>query len=369
MNILVFNWSDSKNPDSGGAELLTHEMEKRWVQSGHKVTHFCAAFLGARDEENVNGVRIIRRGSPIIRDPHIPVHLAAYVWYERHGKGKFDVVIDEIHGIPFFTPWYVKEKKVALICEVADKLWDVTFTFPLNVIGKTIEKGYFRSYKGIPFLTISQSSKNDLMSMSISSKFITVLPMGLSVPSRLKSFPKEVKPTCIFVGRLSKTKGIEDTIETMRIVRGHVPNIQLWIVGQGDKGYLENLKSYVRKLSMGESVKFYGYVSERKKFELMSKAHLILVSSVKEGWGLIVPEAGMVGTPTVAYNVSGLRDIITHGKNGLLCEPTPVAMAEMVKKILDDDKYYKKITEGALLRAKSFDWDETAKRAMLVLQK
>lgn len=369
MNILVFNWSDIKNPDSGGAELLTHEMAKRWVASGHSVTQLCAKFSGGKDEEIVDGVRIIRRGSPIIRDPHIPVHLAAYTWYQRHGRGRFDVVIDEIHGIPFFTPWYVKEKKVALICEVADKLWDVMFTFPLNIIGKTIERGYFRSYKEIPFLTISDSTKKDLVSMGVRSKSITVLPMGLSVPKGVRRFSKEKKSTCIFVGRLSKTKGIEDTVEAIKIVRDYEPAIQLWIVGQGDNDYLEKLKFHVRKLSMEKSVKFFGYVSELKKFELMSRAHLILVSSVKEGWGLIVPEAGIVGTPAVTYNVSGLRDIITHGKNGVLCEPTPVAMAGMIKKTLEDNTLYEKITEGAYARAKSFDWDETAERAMRVLQK
>src|SRR3989344_7936207 len=101
MKILLLNWSDIKNPDSGVAEVLTHEIEKRWVAAGHEVTQFCSKFPGAKSHESVDGVTIIREGSPIIRDPHIPVHLAAYRWYKRHGQGVFDIVIDEIHGIPF----------------------------------------------------------------------------------------------------------------------------------------------------------------------------------------------------------------------------------------------------------------------------
>lgn len=369
MKILVFNWSDIKNPDSGGAEILTHEMAKRWVRAGNSVTQFCSKFSNGKEEEIIDGVRIIRQGSPIIRDPHVPVHLAAYFWYQRFGKGKFDVIVDEIHGIPFFTPLYVKEKKVALICEVANELWDVTFPFPFNVIGKSIERKYFHHYKNVPFLTISSSTRSDLIRMGVLAGKITVLPMGLTVPRYVRRFPKEKKTTCIFVGRISKTKGIEDCVEAIKIISQRIQGIQLWIVGQGDDAYLRKLKLKIRKLSLQNVIKFYGFVSQAKKFELMSRAHIILVSSVKEGWGLIVPEAGIVGTPAVAYNVSGLRDIITNGINGVLSDANPHAMSGKVVEIFENEKLYKKITEGALIRAKSFHWDETARGAFNVLQK
>ena len=57
--ILILNWRDIKNPNSGGAEVLTHEMAKRWVLWGHEVTQFSSKFRGAKGEEVVDGVRII----------------------------------------------------------------------------------------------------------------------------------------------------------------------------------------------------------------------------------------------------------------------------------------------------------------------
>ena len=64
MNILILNWRDIKNPKGGGAEILTHEIAKRWVKKGHDITWFTAEFEGSRLEELIDGVKVIRRGHP-----------------------------------------------------------------------------------------------------------------------------------------------------------------------------------------------------------------------------------------------------------------------------------------------------------------
>ena len=58
MKILILNWRDIKNPRAGGAEVLTHEMAKGWVQAGHNVTFFTASFKGAKPEEVLDGVNV-----------------------------------------------------------------------------------------------------------------------------------------------------------------------------------------------------------------------------------------------------------------------------------------------------------------------
>ncbi len=368
MNILILNWSDIKNPNAGGAELLTHEMAKRWAARGHGVTQLSSEFPGSKKEEIVNDVRIIRKGSPIVRDPHIPVHAAAYGWYRRYGRGKFDVVLDEIHGIPFFTPLYVRERKVALICEVADELWNVTFPFPFNIIGRAIERSYFRLYKNVPFLTISPSTRKDLIAKGVGKEHITVLPMGLTLPDRARRLRKEKDPTLIFVGRISKTKGIDQILEMLNLVRQRVKSVKLWIVGQGDSGYLNLLQRRIRERDLSAHVRFFGFVPQERKFELMARAHLLVAASVKEGWGLIVPEAGYVGTPSVVYDVAGFRDIITDGKNGRITPAYPFAMANAVVELLTSPSLYAKIQTGAQIRAKEFDWDKTAEAALSALQ-
>lgn len=369
MNILFFNWRDIRNPQSGGAEVLTHEMAKRWVLWGHSVVQFSSLFPSGVSEELVDGVRIIRRGSADFRSLTIPVHLAAYRWYMRHGRGTFDIVIDEIHGIPFFTPWYVKEKKIALICEVADEIWGKAFSFPANVIGPIVERNYFRWYKQIPFLTISPSTRKDLMRMGVHPSMITLLPMGMNKPKSQTRYRKEKIRTLLFVARLTKAKGIEDALEVCRLVKQHFPQIALWVVGQGTDEYNAQIHTIIRDKDLNQCVRMYGYISESKKYELMGKAHLLIVPSVKEGWGLTVPEAGYVGTPAIGYDVAGLSDVICSGQTGLLTIPHPSAMAEGVIRLLGDRTLYHKVSIGTRKLARTYSWDKTARVGLSLLSK
>lgn len=356
MNILILNWRDIKNPEGGGAEILTHEMAKRWVVQGHRVVQLSSFFRGAARHEFIDGVEVIRKGSVTLRHFGIPVHLAAFLWYLRQGRGRFDVVIDEVHGIPFFTPFYVKEKIVVLQCEVAKEVWDAIFSFPWNKIGRIIERIYFSFYKEVPFLAISPSTKRDIVNMGIDSSHVTVLPMGLSVPKKINKFPKEEKPTLVFVGRPVKSKGIEDAFSVFQKILLDFPDAKLWIIGQGHKRILHNIT-------------YFGFVSEEKKFELMARAHILLNPSIREGWGLTVPEAGWAGTPSVVYNVPGLSDIVASGVNGLIVDKNPEAMATGVLKLLKDKKLYKKIQIEVRASAKQYNWDRTAKAALDVLSK
>lgn len=368
MRILILNWRDIKNPRAGGAEVLTHEMARRWVAWGHTVMQISGGFAGAKKEEIVDGVLIIRKGMSDILAFGIPVQLAAYIWFIKQKKNAFDVVIDEIHGIPFFSPLYVRNKKVALICEVADEIWHVIFKFPLNIVGKFIERNSFRFYKNVPFLAISQSTKKDLLEMGVDESHITVLPMGVSAPSKIKSFPKEKKPTIIFLGRLLKTKGVEDAIGAFEQVSKKRKNAVLWIVGKAEDDYQAYLSKRIEKSGVGRQVKFFGFVNTEKKFELLTRAHILIVPSVKEGWGLIVAEAGLCKTPSVVYDVSGLRDIVTHGLNGLIVPKNTRAMAAAVEKLFQDKAYYNQLALGAYHNAKTHNWDNTAAEALAILE-
>jgi hypothetical protein len=78
MNILIYNWRDIKNPATGGAEVLTHEIAKRLVLKGHKISLFTAAFAGCKEKETIDGVEIIRSGG------RFTVYLKAPQYYKKH---------------------------------------------------------------------------------------------------------------------------------------------------------------------------------------------------------------------------------------------------------------------------------------------
>ena len=127
----------------------------------------------------------------------------------------------------------------------------------------------------------------------------------------------------------------------------------MWIIGDGY--FRKKLESFKK-----DDVTFYGYVSNEKKYELLSRAHIILVPGVREGWGQVVTEANAMGTPAIGYNVPGLRDSIRHLETGItVMEKTPAAMAQHAISLLRDSDRLSRYSNNALDFSRQFSWDKT----------
>lgn len=361
MNVLILNWRDIKNPASGGAEILTYEIAKYLVKHGVNVTWFTSGYKGSRDNEVVDGISIIRKGD------WWSVHVYAVFYYFKELRKTTDVIIDEVHWFPFFSRIYAKNKTILLACEVAKNLFFNVFPFPVSYLFRMIEKIYLLIYRNSKVLAISPSTKNDLVMERFKSRNIHVLPMGLSVPKNTKKYSKEKNITFISVGRLNKQKGSEDLLNTFAEIKKTIYNSKLWIIGSANDSYMQRLKDLAKKLRIEKDVKFFGYVPEMKKFEYMSKAHILLVPSVHEGWGLTVQEAAYCGTPAVVYNVSGLRDTVINNKTGLIIRyNTPASMAAGAISILEKQEY-KRISNNCKAHAKSLSWEITGRQTLKIL--
>ena len=184
---------------------------------------------------------------------------------------------------------------------------------------------------------------------------------------RQDSYNKEKNETLVFLSRLSKSKGIEDAIKTFGILRT-LGDYQFWVVGKSDRKYLKSLKAMVERNKV--SVKFFGYVSHREKFALLSKAHLLINPSIREGWGLVNIEANVVGTPVVAYNSPGLIDSVKNGITGVICdENTPDSMAGEVTALLRDTQRYEKMRKNAIVWAKGFSWKKSMRESQMLVDR
>lgn len=363
MRVLILNWRDPKNPKSGGAEIVTFRHAKAWVEAGHKVTWFTTKFKDSLDKETIAGIEIVRRGNSLSVYPY------AFFYYLFGGK-IFDLVIDEIHGVPFFTPLYVRRKKIAFIHEVAQEIWDYMYPFPLNKFGKILEKSYLKLYKNVFFWTDALSTIDDLVKFGINRRLCRAIPCPIENKT-LDILPiKEVKPTFIFVSRIVKMKGIENVIKAFLKIKSQEKDARLWILGDGEKKYIAKLKSIVRDYGIERNVNFYGHVSSKTKLELMGRSHLLLHASVREGWGLVVLEAASQGTPTVAYNISGLRDSIKNGKTGITLEcNSPEELAKEALFLIRDKIKYKAFQENGMNWAKSLKWDDVTRESLEMIEK
>lgn len=362
MRILILNWRDILNPAGGGAEILTHQLAQGWVKAGNEVTWFTANFKNGKEFEVFDGIRIIRKGSWWY------VHILAFFYYLQNHKD-IDIIIDEVHWFPFFAGIYARKKTIALTCEVANKLFYTLFPASIAIAFRGIEKFYLYVYRDIPTLTISDSTKKDLIKEGVQKNLITVLRLGINIPSNLHKQNKEKNPTFIYLARLNKQKGIYDAINAFTIINKQLNKSVLWIVGSGEEEILKSLKEMVREAGLSTVVKFFGFVTEIKKYELLEKAHILIVPSVQEGWGLTVIEAASQGTPSVGYDVEGLKDSIVDKKSGMLTNPDPQSLATGALQLFDNKVQYIRLGKEAKVWAQKFDWNEAQEKSLDVLYK
>lgn len=362
MNILILNWRDPKNPKAGGAEYVTFEHAKAWVKKGHSVTWFTTSFGNAQEKEVSEGVTFIRRGN------QLSVFFQAYFFYKQ-SKNQFSVIVDEVHGLPFFTPLYVRKPVIVFIHEVAQEIWDFTYVFPFNLLGKFLERKSLQLYKNHRFWTDATATIDDLEKIGISKKNCIAIPCPISNKSLHMPAEKELDPTFIFVGRLVTMKGIEDVIQAFTQIKKIKKNARLWIVGSGSTGYVQKLREIIKTNSLSQSVKLWGFVSEEEKLRLMRRAHILLHGSIKEGWGLVVLEAASQATPTIGYDVAGLNETVIDGKTGILVPKLqPAQMAEASLMLLDDKTSYARMQKQCLIWADSFQWSDVVGESLQLLK-
>ena len=344
MRIAILNWRDLAHPDSGGAEVFVHEVATRWAASGHEVT-LCSSRPRGLAERSDNGrVRIIRGGSLKTGSHHLraPRYSAA---------ARPDVVLESINTIPYFLPCRHRgfPPFVTLVHQLAVDVWRSHLPRPAAAVARWIEPHFYRPYRKVPVVAVSESTRGDLLRLGV--RDVTVIPQGGL--GEQKQLPKESIPTFVYVGRLSPNKRPDHVVAAFRHIKQTLPDARLWLIGEGE------MKASLQK-NLPPGVTLLGRLPRGDLLDRLSRAHALLVTSVREGWGLVVTEANALGTPAVAYDVPGLRDSVKSGVTGLLTQVSPGALAEAATGLVRDEELYERLRGEALTWGSSCTWDKTA---------
>ena len=342
MNVLILNRRDTVNPAGGGAEVYTFEVARGLVERGASVTIFSSRFAESVPEEFVEGIRHIRRGN------EFAVHLHGFLYALRR-RATFDVIIDEYNGLGFMG--FLLPNSMILIHQMYREFWFRELG-ALGAIPYVIEPLLLKLYRRLPAITVSPSTRDDLLALGF--KNVRIVMNALS-NYPLKELPeKDEEPTLIFLGRLRSTKRPLDALAIYKKVKEGVPAVRLLIAGRGAQE--EELR---REAGGDPDVIFLGFVSDEEKFKCLARAHLMLVPGVREGFGINVLEAASQGTPSVGYNIHGLRDSIKDGVTGLLAEGIDDA-ADNVLTLLNDPDQLRELSLNGLAYTKEFNWSRRA---------
>jgi glycosyltransferase involved in cell wall biosynthesis len=363
VRVLAFNWRDRSHPQAGGAEKNIHEFGKRMVESGHEFVLVCGMYQGASREETMDGFRVVRGGGSF------SVYLAAPLMYMRERRVfRPDIIIDDINGIPFFTPIFTRRPRVGLFHHRVGDIFKRELPFPLSRLGMFLEEHLLPLlYTGTEMVTVSDSSRSELVDLGFPHERIHIIYNGVDTRTYTPSMGvKTEAPSICYVGRLKRYKRVEILLRAVKGLTDEFPDLMLRIAGKGDDR--ERLEGLVRDLGIEDHVEFMGFVSTEEKLDLLRSSWAFAMPSVKEGWGITGLEANACGTPVVAFDVPGLRDSVSRGVSGLLAVDEN-GFADAMASILRDEELRSQLSVGAREWSLQFDWDASAVKLMGVLER
>lgn len=146
----------------------------------------------------------------------------------------------------------------------------------------------------------------------------------------LEAYPKNDIVKFLFVGRVMKSKGIEEFLDAAKVIKEKYKNTEFIILGGYDEErYKEKIDEYVKK----DIVKYEGFQLDVKKYIINSNC--LILPSYSEGLANVLLEAAATGRPTIATDIPGCKETIDNGENGYLVEVKSAnSLVEKIEKFI-----------------------------------
>ncbi|MER3395477.1 MAG: hypothetical protein C4318_06175 [Acidimicrobiia bacterium] len=371
MRILVICDRDWAHPQGGGAGINLRKQVEYWIEWGHRVDILTVSYPGAVQTETSDRLRIKRLGSKYT------VYFAVAAQLIQGAARQADVVLEVVNGVPWMSKLVTRKPTVVMVHHVCQQQYEMEFKGVARVFGKFLEaKVMPAAYRHLPFLTVSETSKRELVQLGIPEAHIEVVHNGTdhaveppfdkyeaAILEGNIDFKSEI-PTLVYLGRLKRYKRVDLLLELLSPLLRARSSLRLMVVGDGDDKC--RLQSLVRQLGVERQVSFTGFVDNHTKLELLASAWIAVTASDIEGWGISTMEAAAMGCPTVALGKSGLQESVISERTGFVCTSRTEFMERCVR-LLDDMHLRRAMAQAAARRALSFTWGDAAKKTLDVL--
>jgi glycosyltransferase involved in cell wall biosynthesis len=331
--ILFVAWRDLANRRAGGSEVLVDKLAAGMAARGDEVRLLCGGPSAERPYD------VVRSGGTYSQFLRAPV---AY-WRQLRDS---DLIVEVCNGMPFLTPMWTGKPQICLVNHVHTELWRMMFPRPVAAFGVFAESTVLPwAHRNNLFLTVSNSTADGLREMGVSDDRIRQICNGVVQPDPLT--PRSPEPMFLAFGRLTEYKRIDLLLRLWERVRPVVGG-KLVIAGDGPERHrLEAMA--------GADVVFTGRVSEEEKHRLLCSSWLMVHPALIEGWGIVIAEAAIRGTPAVGFDVPGLRDSVVNGKTGLLVKSEGQFASAWASLALDRQRAEQMGAEGRI-RAERLHW-------------
>ena len=354
LRVLILNERDPLHPKAGGAEIHVHEIFRRLAARGFPVTQLCSQGKGTAASEALDGVEMKRLGR--LREYYARVALETR---RATRAGEFDVVVECLNKVPFYAPVYSAVPVLAICHHLFGEVAFQQVPWPIAAGVWTLERPIPWLYRGCEVVSISESSRDELVARGLRPERVRVSHCGIEQPDLVVDTETPRPPRVAYLGRLEPYKNVDVLLEAMAKLSGRFPDAEILVIGRGSAR--ESLEALAGSLGLAERTRFTGFVSDEERNELLLGTRVCVCPSEKEGWGLTVIESNATGTPVVATDAPGLRDSVRDGETGFLAPTRDVdAFANRIGQLLEDDALATRMSRDALAWSKGFDWDVAA---------
>ena len=206
-------------------------------------------------------------------------------------------------------------------------------------------------------VTISQSTKREIIKCyQYPENKITVAYPG--VDSRFTPHRKKGgRFTIMFVGGLKPRKNPEFLLKVMAKINR--PDVKLVFAGDGP----------LRGRLKGKNVSVTGFIPENKKPELYHQADVVVLPSIKEGFGMTLLEAGASGLPVVASNVWSMPEIVKDGETGFLAKLNDVDdWSDKLLQLIKSPQLCNQMGESGRIIAANFTWKRNINKQIKIYE-
>jgi glycosyltransferase involved in cell wall biosynthesis len=355
----VVAWRDFDDPEAGGSELHAHRVISAWSGAGLDVSMTTSSVPDARMVVRREGYRVIRRAGRYSVFPRTMLSGAL----GRIGTG--DGLVEIWNGMPFFSPLWAHCPQIVFLHHVHAEMWKMVLPGGMAECGYAIEHRLAPPvYRRSRIVTLSTSSKREIIErLRIPADRITVSPPGVE-PQFSPAGERSVSPLVVAVGRLVPVKRFHLLIEALVRMKSAHPGLEAVIAGEGyERPALEAL---IHRADAGSWISLPGFLPEQELIDLYRRAWLVASTSLREGWGMTVTEAGACGTPSVASRISGHQDAVIDGRSGILVGGAD-DLVRGLDAVLRDEVLRKRLGMGALEHSSQFTWDRTARATLAAL--
>jgi glycosyltransferase involved in cell wall biosynthesis len=186
---------------------------------------------------------------------------------------------------------------------------------------------------------------------------VRVVPNGISMEQIAGAPLPSNAADVVYLGRLIDEKRVDLLVEAAARLRTQLPELRYAIIGSGPER--PALEALVGRLGLADRVTFLGEVDASAAFGHLRAARLLVLPSIREGFGMAVAEAQAAGTVPIVVRsaTSGASDLVRDGVDGFVTEPDAGALAAGIASALSDAPRLERMRAAAAVAGAERDWD------------